>query len=86
MDPGIYVFKVEAKVKSLTLSAKTTVLLTIASTEMEFEYALRIVEVEEEAPNTKIVSLGDESCTYVIQSQTPSQGECNISILKKYFF
>ena len=86
LNPGNYVFEIVAEVSSLKLVAKTKILLIVESTEMEFEYVLRMVEVEEESPHINIMSLGNTSCTYVIQSQTPSQGNSNICISKKRIY
>ena len=73
--PGIYDFDIVAEIKKLKLLAKTTVLLVISSSEMAFEYALQVVEIEEESRHENILSFNDESCTYMIQSQTPNQGK-----------
>ncbi|XP_043468059.1 uncharacterized protein LOC122502184 isoform X2 [Leptopilina heterotoma] len=72
LSPGIYTFDIIANVTEHNLSARTKVLLVI--THKEIDYALRIIEVEEESPHKDILSLGSEFCDYTIQSQTPDKG------------
>lgn len=73
ISQGIYTFDIIAKVTEHKLLAKTKVLLVV--TQKEMDYALRIIEVEEESNHNNILLLGSEFCSYIILSQTPAKGK-----------
>ncbi|XP_012252866.2 uncharacterized protein LOC105684240 isoform X1 [Athalia rosae] len=84
ISPATYTFQITAKIEELELSTATTVVLVISTLtdcngESVFDYALRIIELDEESPHENIIPIDDNGCEYTIYSQTPNEDLFSIS-------